>query len=96
MEEAFLEREGDGGLDLDTRLALEFDPRLADVWLSVWTSRLDDRQIGAHLAVLLRMAYLTGYQDAVCEPEPGELFRRLGLPVPPRHEAGHLGSGGGG
>jgi hypothetical protein len=32
----------------------------------------------------------------VCEPEPGELFRRLGLPVPPRHDARHLGSGGGG
>lgn len=64
-------------------LESEFDPRLADVWLALFGSglRVDEE---AKLAVILRMAYLRGYEDALVEPERGEMFARLGIPVPKR------------
>lgn len=68
----------------EARIALEFDPRLADVWLSVFASGLDLEGKGEQLGSLLRMAYLHGYQDGLTEPESGALFTKLGLPVPAR------------
>ena len=70
--------------DTMTRLAAEFDPRLADVWLSVFAAGVDlDSQIAA-LSCYLRMAYLRGYEDALTEPERGQLYTNLGLGVPDR------------
>lgn len=66
------------------KLMLEFDPRLAEVWLAVLESDLDLEEIGEKLAWFLRMSYLQGYRDALSEPERGLLFRRLGVPVPAR------------
>lgn len=71
-------------MDFDTRLALEFDPRLADVWLSIFSNELDGEELVAQLGLFLRMAYLRGYNDALSEPVRGELYRRLGVPVPPK------------
>lgn len=68
----------------EAMIALEFDPRLADVWLSVFASGLDLKAMGEQLGCFLRMAYLRGYQDGLTEPESGVLFTKLGLPVPVR------------
>ncbi|MCA1838796.1 MAG: hypothetical protein ABR507_05970 [Actinomycetota bacterium] len=66
-------------------ISLEFDPRLADVWLALFSSKIHvDDELGA-LGWILRMAYLRGYEDALVEPKQGELFTNLGLPVPVRH-----------
>lgn len=71
-------------LDFDTRLELEFDPRLADVWLSIFSNDLEGEELVSQIGLFLRMAYLRGYNDALSEPVRGELYRRLGIPVPPR------------
>lgn len=66
-------------------LAAVFDPRLAEVWTSVFSSEIDIEQVIGPIACFLRMAYLRGYQDALDEPERGSLFIDLGLqsnPVP--------------
>lgn len=62
--------------------ATVIDPRVADLWAALWDSpqALQPDVVGG----LLRLAYLTGYQDALTEPVRGELFRSLGLPVPER------------
>jgi len=65
-------------------IAVEFDPRLADVWLSVFASGVDLKAMGEQIGCFLRMAYLRGYQDGLTEPESGVLFTKLGLPVPVR------------
>lgn len=64
------------------RLAAEFDPRLADVWLSVFENWPSLSEIPEELSWFLRMAYLRGYEDALCEPVPGRLHHNLGVPVP--------------
>lgn len=69
-------------------LTAELDPRLADVWGFLFASDLGPEELAEHIGWFLRMAYLSGYQDGVCEPERGLLFRRLRVPVPPRR-AGH-------
>lgn len=62
------------------RLAAEFDPRLADVWLFMFGSDEElAEQGGERLGWFLRMAYLRGYEDALTEPRPGDLYRRLGI-----------------
>lgn len=72
-------------LEEGARLAAEFDPRLAEVWLLVFASGLDlEEGRGEQLGWFLRMAYLRGYEDGLCEPQRGALFRRLGLAVPRR------------
>ena len=76
-------REECEGFDLQTRLALEFDPRLADVWLSVFSFGFEPEELAEQFGVFLRMAYLRGYDDALNESERGELYRKLGVPVPP-------------
>lgn len=60
-------------------LAAVFDPRLAEVWTSIFTSEIDVEEVIAPLACFLRMAYLRGYQDALDEPERGTLFKDLGI-----------------
>ena len=59
------------------------DPRVADLWAALWAdpaAALQPDVVGG----LLRLAYLTGYQDALVEEVRGDLFRSLGLPVPDR------------
>lgn len=75
--------EFDDMLDFGTRLELEFDPRLADIWLSIFSMELEPDDLLRQFGSFLRMAYLRGYDDALKEPVRGELYRRLGVPVPP-------------
>jgi hypothetical protein len=87
----------DGAPEHSKRLAAEaaavVDPLLADVWSIAWQSEDPDGPGSwGGLAVLLRMAYLQGYGDALREEQRGEVFRRLGVNVPeiraPRQRAG--------
>lgn len=64
------------------RLTAEFDPRLADVWLTVFASDVDIASIKQELGWFLRMAYLRGYEDALTEPIKGQLYRKLGVKAP--------------
>lgn len=67
-----------------SRLEAEFDSRLADVWLFLFSTHESLLDEGAEqIGWFLRMAYLRGYEDALSEPQRGELYRRLGLPAPP-------------
>jgi hypothetical protein len=68
----------------DDRLAAAFDGRLADVWLEIFASGAVPSGSVELLGCFLRMAYLRGYADGLCEAQPGSLFTSLGLPVPPR------------
>jgi hypothetical protein len=68
----------------DEQLRATFDPRLADVWLQVFSSGVDLAQAEGYLACFLRMAYLRGYEDGLCESQRGSLFTSLGMAVPPR------------
>jgi hypothetical protein len=68
----------------DEHLAAVFDGRLADVWLEVFASGAGLSESMELLGCFLRMAYLRGYADGLCEAQPGSLFTSLGLPVPPR------------
>lgn len=66
-------------------LEAELDPRLADVWLSVfenWPGELPEE-----LAWFLRMAYVQGYGDALSEQQPGKLLSNLGIPLPARSKS---------
>lgn len=84
-------RRANGRADAVTaeRLAAAFDPRLADVWVEVFASGVDVPDRGAYLACFLRMAYLRGYEDGLCEADRGSLFTSLGLSVPSRRTATH-------
>jgi hypothetical protein len=66
------------------RLALELDPRLAEVWSCIFQYGLQAEETLEQLGWFLRMAYLNGYQDGLIEPDRGELLRALGLQVPGR------------
>ncbi|MGH2690170.1 MAG: hypothetical protein ACRDKW_15395 [Actinomycetota bacterium] len=68
----------------DEQLRVVFDPRLADVWLQVFASELDLSDAAEYLACFLRMAYLRGYEDGLCEADRGSLFTSLGMAVPAR------------
>ena len=59
-------------------VATVVDPLLSDVWTFLWAG---SGEIPPE--VLLRMAYLQGYQDALQESERGAVLRRLGVEVPP-------------
>lgn len=72
----------DRDLTESDRLSAEFDPRLADVWLTVFASEADTASIKQELGWFLRMAYLRGYEDALTEPVKGQLYRRLGVKAP--------------
>jgi hypothetical protein len=61
---------------------LELDLRLAAVLVEALG--LQRRWTKQQVAAFLRLAYASGYQDALKEKERGQLFRDLGLPVPER------------
>jgi hypothetical protein len=80
---------------LAARAELLLDPRLAEVWQLVWAGGPDADEPGEAadpgvsepmLACLLRLAYLQGYADATAEPEPGALYRELGVRDPVARE----------
>lgn len=61
------------------RVAVEVDPRLADVWAFLYSAALEPGQVAENVGTFMRMAYLQGYRDALFEQERGELLRRLGV-----------------
>lgn len=65
-------------------LALAMDPRLAEVWSCLFSADLGPEELAGQIGWFLRMAYLRGYHDGLCEPEAGSLYRELGMRVPPR------------
>ena len=69
------------------RLATTIDPRLAEVWTTLFAADLDAADLSEQVGWFLRMAYLRGYYDGLCEPEPGALYRHLGMRVPRRRRA---------
>lgn len=82
-------------LALDTealdRIGLEVDMRLTDVWSMLFErgEELDTEFLGW----ILRLAYVTGYWDALSEGERGSLCRQLGYPIPERRaEAAPVGA----
>lgn len=83
----------DDGLPLEVGTAVRVDARLADVWGFFWDADQDGGSVSEEtLAGLLRLAYLTGYQDALVEPTRGKLFVEVGLPVPQRVNAARPGA----
>jgi hypothetical protein len=64
------------------RAELELDLRLADVMVEALGLR--GRWTKTEVAAYLRLAYASGYEDALKENARGQLFRELGLPVPER------------
>ena len=66
------------------RLATAIDPRLAEVWTTLFAADLDAADLSEQVGWFLRMAYLRGYYDGLCEPDAGSLYRDLGMRVPPR------------
>lgn len=65
-------------------LALAMDPRLVEVWSCLFSAELEPEELAAQIGWFLRMAYLRGYHDGLCEPEAGSLYRELGMQVPQR------------
>lgn len=65
-------------------IGLEVDMRLTDVW-SMLFERGDEPDTD-FIGWLLRLAYVTGYWDALAEPVRGQLCTQLGYPVPERRE----------
>lgn len=75
-------------LDADTldRIGLEVDMRLTDIW-SMMFERGEHRLDTEFIGWLLRLAYVTGYWEAMTEPEEGSLCSSLGYPIPERRSA---------
>lgn len=91
-----MDEEWDGGAGgvpgYGLRLAMAIDPRLAEVWGCVFAADLEPEELAEQLGWFLRMAYLRGYHDGLCEPEVGSLYRELGMRIPRRPSpvtAGH-------
>jgi hypothetical protein len=63
------------------RVEAELDARLLAVWLQAW--EIDVWDLGI-LGPFLRLAYGTGYQDALTESRRGKLCETLGHAVPVR------------
>jgi hypothetical protein len=63
------------------RVEAELDARLLAVWLKAWEIDAWDLEI---LGPFLRLAYGTGYQDALTESRRGKLYETLGHAVPVR------------
>lgn len=74
------------GEDSGVRLATAIDPRMAEVWASIFAADLAPEEFVSQVGWFLRMAYLRGYHDGLCEPEAGSLYRELGIQVPPRRQ----------
>jgi hypothetical protein len=71
--------------DVLDRIGFEVDMRLTDAWSMLFErgDELDTEFIGW----LLRLAYVSGYWDALSESEVGSLCHQLGYPVPERATA---------
>lgn len=68
------------------KIGLEVDMRLTDVWSIIFERGVEDLDTD-FLGWLLRLAYVSGYWDALREPETGELCKQLGYKVPQRMSA---------
>jgi hypothetical protein len=79
-----MEPELEGAEANGMRLAAAIDPRLAEVWTTLFAADLDPDDLAEQVGWFLRMAYLRGYHDGLCEPDAGSLYRDLGMRVPPR------------
>lgn len=67
------------------RIKCEVDPRITDVWRIFWDWERGEVGVDSEfLGWLLRMSYVTGYWEALSEPERGALCHNLGYPVPRR------------
>lgn len=64
------------------RIGMEVDMRLTDVW-SMLFERGDELDT-EFLGWLFRLAYVTGYWDALSETDRGSLCQELGYPIPER------------
>src|SRR5260370_15825166 len=69
------------------RLAPAIDPRLADVWTTLFAADLDAADLSEQVGWFLRMAYLRGYHDGLCQPDAGSLYTDLRMRAPPRRRA---------
>lgn len=65
-------------------LELSIDVRLHDLWGEANDVKTWDLET---VAAFLRAAYGKGYQDALMEPNRGELLVENGYKVPPRRES---------
>lgn len=63
------------------RIGLEVDMRLTDVWSMLFERGTDEFDTD-FIGWLLRLSYVTGYWNALSEPDRGQLCTRLGYPVP--------------
>jgi hypothetical protein len=70
-----------GGRAWAREAAVVLDPLLADIWSFRWAAESEAGE-PVPVEVLLRMAYLQGYQDALGDPVRGAVLRRLGVVVP--------------
>lgn len=68
------------------KLATAIDPRLAEVWACLFSADFEPGELATQIGWFLRMAYLRGYHDGLCEPEAGSLYKELGIQVPPRRQ----------
>lgn len=62
-------------------LELDLDSRLLVLWFQAWDVGTWDLEI---LAPFLRVAYWTGYMEALTEKQRGRLLRDHGQQIPPR------------
>lgn len=62
-------------------LELDLDVRLSWLWMQAWAVGEWDEAI---VASFLRMAYFTGYSEALTESRRGTLYRAHSQPVPAR------------
>jgi hypothetical protein len=76
--------EGDWPEESGARLAAAMDPRMAEVWTCLFAAQLDPEELADQVGWFLRMAYLRGYHDGLCEPDAGSLYKELGMRVPAR------------
>jgi hypothetical protein len=63
------------------QIEAELDARLLSVWLQAWET--DEWDIGI-VGPFLRLAYGTGYRDALTESRRGTLYKTIGQAVPAR------------
>lgn len=71
--------------DRISRLELDIDVRLRDVWMYAYDLEMDDyRDVG----VLIRAAYAQGYHDHATEPVENLIYREYGYKLPQRQGVG--------
>jgi hypothetical protein len=65
------------------RIGDAVDMRIAQLWAMAFEYGLEN-MTAEFFGLLLRTAYMSGYSDALTEPERGQLMTELGYPVPRR------------